>query len=443
FDSTRKRMTTVHKIDGNKVSYVKGAPDIILNLCDKLIIDGKIRKLDDFWKRKIMKVTEDLSNDALRVLGFAYKEVSGKDYENNLIFVGLQGMIDPPREEVKEAIKKCKTAGIRVIMITGDYKGTAVAIARELGIVGKAITGAEIKDINLDKEIEHIGVYARVNPEHKMQIINALKKKGHVVAMTGDGVNDAPALKASDIGIAMGITGTDVAKEASGMILTDDNFASIVNAVEEGRGVYDNIRKYFSFLISGNISEVIIVTLGIIFGWPLILSATQILFINLVTDGLPAVALSADPFEPNAMNRKPRNKKESIYSGLTPFIIYIPIIITTVSMAMFAWFYFGEGNLLKAQTAAFITISMFELFLAFSCSSIIYPIFKVGLFKNKWLILSVLTSLIITFGLMFIPSIGNTLGIVSLTMTEIAAIILLSSSGAVFIEIWKYLKHEI
>ena len=232
FDSTRKRMTTVHKIEGKKVSYVKGAPDIILNLCDSIIVDGRVKKLDDISKKKVLKANEEFSSQALRVLGFAYREVSGKDYESGLTFVGLQGMIDPPREEVKEAIRKCKTAGIKVIMITGDYRGTAVAIAKELGIEGKAITGAEIKDIDLEKEVENIGVYARVDPEHKMHIVSALKKRGHVVAMTGDGVNDAPALKASDIGISMGITGTDVAKEASDMILTDDNFTSIVNAVE-------------------------------------------------------------------------------------------------------------------------------------------------------------------------------------------------------------------
>ncbi len=441
FDSKRKRMTTVHTMDKKKYSYVKGAPDIILNLCTKIIVDGKEQTLNAAHKKKILKINDEFSSEALRVLGFAYKELKGKDYEKELVFVGLQGMIDPPREEVKEAIAKCKTAGIKVVMITGDYLGTARAIAKEIGIEGKAISGKELKDIDLDKEVEKIGVYARVDPEHKMNIVSALKKKGHIVAMTGDGVNDAPALKQSDIGIAMGITGTDVAKESSDMILTDDNFASIVNAVEEGRGVYDNIRKYFSFLISGNIGEILILFIAIIAGLPSPLVATQILFINLVTDGLPAVALSADPYEPHALKRKPRKQGEPIYKGLRAFIFYYPAIMTIVSLAVFYWYLTNKG-LMAAQTATFLTVGFFELYQAFACRSTIYPSIQVGLFKNKWLILAVVSSLVIMGAITYIPFLGNKLDLVAIPLSQVAVLIAVSSIGAIMIEISKYVNSR-
>ncbi|MFH0867693.1 MAG: HAD-IC family P-type ATPase, partial [Candidatus Woesearchaeota archaeon] len=286
FSSERKIMTTIHDFDNEKLAFVKGAPEVVLGLCTSIYENGKIHKLTEAKKKDILQINKEFGNDALRVLGFAFKTVMSKDRaEKNLTFVGLQGMMDPPREEVKEAIKKCKKAGIKIVIITGDHEITAKAVAKEIGIEGRSITGAElekIKEKDLEKYVEEIVIYARVNPEHKIKIVDALKKKGHVVAMTGDGVNDAPALKKADIGIAMGITGTDVAKEAADMILLDDNFASIVNAVEEGRGVYDNIRKYFSYLISGNIGEVMIIFLSIIFGWSLPMTATQILLINLV-----------------------------------------------------------------------------------------------------------------------------------------------------------------
>ncbi|MBS3113733.1 cation-translocating P-type ATPase [Candidatus Woesearchaeota archaeon] len=420
FTSERKMMTTIHKHHGEKLAYVKGAPEVVLKLCNYIYINGKAKKLTEDMRKEILETNKEFANDALRVLGFAYKTiVADKEPEKNLIFV------------------------IKVIMITGDHEITARAVAKEIGLEGKVINGQQLDEIqNLDEMVEYVAIFARVNPEHKIKIVDALKKKGHVVAMTGDGVNDAPALKKADIGIAMGITGTDVSKEASAMILTDDNFASIVNAVEEGRGVYDNIRKYIGFLLSGNISEVLIIFLGIIFGLPLPLTATQILLINLVTDGLPALALSVDPFEPNAMSRKPRRQNEPIFKGLNPFLIYYPIVMTITSLLIFSWFYFNKGNLLQAQTATFLTISMFELYQAFASRSTIYPAFKVGIFKNKFLILAVLSSFTVIVTSIFVPSIGRFLDMSPLSIAEFVFIILISSIGAIIIEISKYIKSR-
>ncbi len=440
FTSERKLMTTIHSHHGEKIAYVKGAPEVVVRLCGCININGKVKKLSEADKEEILKANKEFANDALRVLGFAYKTViEGKEPEKNLIFAGLQGMIDPPREEVKIAIKKCNKAGIKVIMITGDHEITARAVAKEIGLSGKVITGQQLDDIkNLEDSVESVAIFARVNPEHKIRIVDALKKKGHVVAMTGDGVNDAPALKKADIGIAMGISGTDVSKEASSMILTDDNFASIVNAVEEGRGVYDNIRKYIGFLLSGNVGEVLIILLGIVFGLPLPLTATQILLINLVTDGLPALALSADPFEPNAMSRMPRKQDEPIFKGLSPFLIYYPIAMTTVALLVFSWFYFIKDSLLQAQTATFLTISMFELYQALASRSTIYPALRVGIFKNKFLILAVLSSFAVIAASIFIPSFGKFLDMVPIGIAEFLVIAAISSIGAVIIEICKY-----
>ncbi|MBI2656520.1 calcium-translocating P-type ATPase, PMCA-type [Candidatus Woesearchaeota archaeon] len=444
FTSERKMMTTVHKHHGEKIAFVKGAPEVVLKQCNYICINGMTEKLTEEMKREILETNKEFADEALRVLGFAYKTiVTDKDPEKNLIFAGLQGMIDPPREEVKIAIEKCKKAGIKVIMITGDHEITARAVAKEIGLSGKVINGQQLDEIkNLDDWVADISIYARVNPEHKIKIVDALKKKGHIVAMTGDGVNDAPALKKADIGIAMGITGTDVSKEASAMILTDDNFASIVNAVEEGRGVYDNIRKYIGFLLSGNIGEVLIIFLGIIFGLPLPLTATQILLINLVTDGLPALALSADPYEPNAMSRKPRKQDEPIFKGLNPFLVYYPIVMTITALLIFSWFYFIKENLFQAQTATFLTISMFELYQAFASRSTIYPAVKVGIFKNKFLILAVLSSFSVVVTSIFIPSFGKFLDMSPLSIFEFIFIVLVSSIGAITIEISKYIKSK-
>jgi P-type Ca2+ transporter type 2C len=418
FDSERKRMTTVHQRDTKRYAYVKGAPDVILGLCTYIHINGKIRKLTIFDKKQILKKNEEFGNEALRVLGFAYKQLQQKssrdDYETELIFVGLAGMIDPPREEVKEAIQRCKTAGIKIVMITGDFVGTATAIAKELGIEGRAVTGYELNALDLDAEVESIGVYARVNPEDKMKIVMALKKKGHIVAMTGDGVNDAPALKKADIGISMGISGTDVAKEASSMILTDDNFRSIVNAVEEGRTIYDNITKFVGFLLACNLGEVFVLFFAMlltgILGWftvvqdgvstiVLPLTALQILWMNLVTDGLPALALGLDPANKNVMQRKPRDPKSNIITlGLSLNIVLIAILITIATLYLFKMYLVQDVAI--AHTMALTALVILQVVVVVE---IIRNKYHTFVFSNKWLTFAVLGSLLLHLLVVYSP----------------------------------------
>ena len=394
FDSTRKRMATVHKLNNEQHVFVKGAPDVIMGLCNQILVDSKIRTLSAADKKKILDANDAFANDALRVLAFAYKvQIGTKITEDKLIFVGLQAMIDPPRQTAKAAIAKCKTAGIKVVMITGDHATTATAIGKKLGLVGKSITGAELDKIkDPDAVVEDITIYARVNPEHKMRIVNALKNKGHIVAMTGDGVNDAPALKNADIGIAMGITGTDVCKEASDMILTDDNFASIVDAVEEGRGIDDNIRKFVNYLLSSNMGEVLVIFIAMIIGYkawvngylvPILpLTAVQLLWMNVVTDGLPALALGVDPIAGNIMNRKPRNATAPILSHN----MIANIAVTGILLCVFTLFLFQTGLnsehrqfILKAQTMAFTGLVAFQLIRVYMVRSQ----YSIGLFTNK------------------------------------------------------------
>ncbi len=405
FTSERKMMTTVHlsKKEGSKeekISYTKGAPDIIIEKCSKIWLDGKIQRLDRELRRKIITENNKFADSALRVLGFAYNKSfeKTKDAEDNMIFVGLQGMIDPPREEVKLSVKRCHDAGIRVIMITGDQINTAKAIAKELGIKGDSISGGELEEINLDKDIKKIGIFARVNPEHKLRIVEALQKKGNVVAMTGDGVNDAPALKKADIGISMGKTGTDVAKEASDMILTDDNFTSIVNAVEEGRGIFDNIRKFVNYLLSSNLGEICVILFASLFGLPLPLTAIQILWVNLVTDGLPATALSIDPHAEGIMQRKPRPPKESILSSeLRNDIISFGVLIGIGALILF-WLYQSSG-LAKAQTMVFTSLVLFEIVRL----QTIRNEYHLGIFSNKWLFWAVILSVLLHLTTIYTP----------------------------------------
>ena len=445
FTSERKRMTTVNKIGTKYVAFAKGAPEVILNLCNKILIDGKIVRLTREQKEKILEANENFAQDALRVLGFAQKEVEGKtvtkDIETNMVFLGLQAMIDPPRAEAKTAIEKCKTAGIKVVMITGDHKTTAIAIAKELGLKGKAITGLDLDHIeHFDEIVEDIVVYARVNPTHKLKIVEALKKKGHIVAMTGDGVNDAPALKKANLGIAMGITGTDVAKEASEMILADDNFASIVNAVEEGRTIFDNIKKFVEYLLSSNMGEVLTIFIGILLKMPLPLMAIQILWINLVTDGAPALALSAEPPEPRTMKRSPRKVEEKIVNKKRAIMIFlIGIIMMLGTLGVFQW-YNPETNLAYAQTMAFTTLMMFQMFNVLNQRSEDYSIFSIGLFKNKYLWLAIALSVGLQAAVVHLPFMNTIFHTVPLSAMDWVYAIAISASVLIFGEIVKLFR---
>ncbi len=435
FTSERKRMTTIHSTKKGKVAYMKGAPDVILNLCNKVLINGKTKKLTKKRKKKILDKNEDFADDALRILGFAYKKL-GKKYdkeklEKNFIFVGLQGMIDPARKEVKGAIKRCRTAGIRVIMITGDHATTAKAIGNDLGIKGKAIVGKDLEKMKkkeLEKKVSEINIYARVDPKHKVKILKALKKQDHVVAMTGDGVNDAPALKSSDIGIAMGITGTDVSKEASDMVLTDDNFSSIVNAVEEGRGIYNSIKQFVQYTLSSNFGEILVIFLAILIKWPLPLIAIQILWVNLLTDGLPGIALSVDPFNKNMMDRSPRKKKESI---ITKEVVYNILIVGSVMCigTLFMFSSYGVGTI-KARSVAFTTLIMFQLFniLTYRAKN-----FLLNIKNNKYLIGSVLISVILQFIVLYTP-LNSVFKTVPLGVIDWGKILLMSFSLYVILE---------
>jgi len=447
FTSERKIMTTMHNINGENLAYVKGAPEVVLSLCKLIYENGKVKKLTQKRKNEVLEINKKFANNALRVLGFAYKIVLDKKRaEKNLIFVGLQGMMDPPRPEVKEAIKKCKKAGIKVVVITGDNEVTAKAVAHAVGIEGESLTGKDLENLKekeLEKKVEEIVIYARVNPEHKIKIVAALKNKGHVVAMTGDGVNDAPALKKADIGISMGVTGTDVAKEASDMILTDDNFASIVNAVEEGRGIYDNIKKFVSYLLSSNTGEVLTIFVAIMIGLPLPLIAIMILWNNLVTDGLPALALSVDPADPNIMERKPRDKHERIISN--PIIVRLLIVGFTIMISTLTIFYFYsvEKYLAYAQTVALCTLMISQMFNVLNCRSEFNSLFKIGIFTNMKLWGAILISVIMQIIAVQTPFFNTFLKTVPLTLMDWFYIVLISSSVFVIVEIYKFVVRRV
>ncbi len=458
FTSERKKYTSIHKGAGGEEAYCVGAYDVIVNSCSKILWNGKEEKITPQHLKSLDTANEAFASKAYRVLGLAYRRIEEnyiiEEAEEDMVFAGLVAMIDPPRPESKTSVSKCKSAGIRVVMITGDHKLTAKAVAEEVGIYSPGdgvLTGQELEalsDDELEANVEHISVYARVSPIHKLRIVTALQKKGHVVAMTGDGVNDAPALKKSDIGIAMGIAGTDVSKEAADMVLTDDNFASIVRAVEEGRGIYDNIRKFFAYLISGNIGEVAIVFLSsIIPGVPIALTASQILIINLVTDGLPALALGVDPFEPGAMSRKPRPKTEPLHRGLAPFIVWYPLIMIITTMGLFLWVWDpAKQNIFEAQTVAFLSVAFFEMYQALTSRSTRYPALRVGILKNKWLLGAVGLSLAVLLVLVYLPftipsttmSLQELTHVTSLTPGMFLLIALLSSAGFIYLELEKW-----
>ncbi|UCE95544.1 MAG: cation-translocating P-type ATPase [Candidatus Bathyarchaeota archaeon] len=434
FTSERKRMTTVHQTPEEKLlAYIKGAPEVILDRCTKIFEDGNIQELTKKERRRILKENEQMATDALRVLGVAYKELAqididdfrelsrveelNKQIEEDLIFIGLVGMIDPPREEAKSANTLCQQAGIKTIMITGDHKLTAVSVAKEIGLVrgnptDGVLTGEELDSLSDEQYqmiVKDVRVYARVAPEHKLRIVKALKKNGEIVAMTGDGVNDAPALKQADIGVAMGITGTDVTKEAADMVLADDNFATIVKAVEGGRTIYDNIRKFTFFLMRSNFDELALIGTFALLGLELPLTAGMILWLNLVTDGGPAIALTMDPPEKDVMQRLPRNPKEGVLHGRLASIITTFMMQFVLTGGLFFWqYYLLPGDLTpmklaQARTMAFTRATLQELFVVWNCRSEKHNAFKVGFRSNRFLLIAVIVSAILT---VLVPVIG-------------------------------------
>ena len=454
FDSDRKLMTTIHEHEDNFKFFTKGALDVILNRCTKILVGEEIKALTIEMKEEIKGVNEELSKKALRVIALAYKEeseiptdLSSESVENELIFVGMEAMIDPPREEAKVAVAKCKSAGIRPVMITGDHKITAMAIATELGILdenGEAIEGSDVEKMTqeeLNDSVEKYSVYARVSPEHKVRIVSAWQSRGKIVAMTGDGVNDAPALKAANIGCAMGITGTDVSKQAADMILTDDNFSTIVSAVEEGRSIFDNIKKSINFLLSCNLGEIVALLTSIVLGMPLPLLPIHILWINLITDSLPALALGVDPSEPDIMKRKPRDPKKSIFAdGLLLSIIFQGLIIGTVTLIAF-----NLGNRTsvdEGRTMAFVTLSLTQLMHTFNVRSVDKSLFKIGFSTNKSLIKANAVSAALILIVTSIPILREIFKLSSLSLMNWIVVATLSVTPLFIIEFSKLFKDD-
>lgn len=444
FSSERKRMSVAVKdaVSGEIFLYTKGAADVIIEKCAYIAENGKVRPITTADKTLIMSQSDAMAKKAMRVMGFCYKglqsENIGPEDESSMIFVGLTGMIDPPRKEVYEAIRTCRKAGIRPVMITGDHKLTAKAIAQDINLLtenGGVITGDEIdaiSDEELARRVNTTDVYARVTPAHKLKIVRALKKNGNIVAMTGDGVNDAPAVKEADIGAAMGKTGTDVTKQAASVILLDDNFATLVSAVEEGRVIYANIRKFIRYLISCNIGEVVTMFLGMIMGLPVVLLPIQILLVNLVTDGLPAIALGLEPAEGDEMTHRPRGKTEGIFSGgLLSTILFRGMLIGLSTLGAFVSVYKFSGNLPSAQTAALATLVFSQLIHVFECKSEKNDLFKINLFNNIKLISAVGVSLAVAVSAIYFTPLCEVFATVKLTAPQLITAVAYSFSGSV------------
>ncbi|NUN09323.1 MAG: calcium-transporting P-type ATPase, PMR1-type [Ignavibacteriaceae bacterium] len=453
FSSETKRMTTIHKLRHNLESYSKGAVEVILDSCTTYLEGENVKELTAEVRENFINVANELSKKALRVLAFSVhhfesSKFSMENAEKEMTFIGLVGMFDPPRPEVKVAIERCFSAGIRPIMITGDHKVTAVAVAKELGILqkGGALSGVELEqltDAEFEKSVETTDVYARISPSHKLKIVSALMKKGNIVAMTGDGVNDAPSLKKADIGVAMGITGTDVSKEAADMILTDDNFASIVNAVEEGRSIFENIRKYLVFLLSGNMGTVFALIYTLIAGLIIPLSAVQILFINFIMDGLMAIALGVEPPEPGIMNKKPRNVKEGILNRDTIFYIgFVGVIIAAVTVTAYVWALSEGYEQKEASTVFFLTLIFARLFNGLNCRSLDQSIFKMPLFSNKSLLYASFVSLGMSLAVVFIGFLQKAFHTTTIAAAEWVGLLVSAVFVLVIVEIWKIFRRK-
>lgn len=440
FDSDRKLMSTLNQTRKGYRVHTKGAIDQLLKISSSAVVNGEVVPLTEELKQQYLRAAEEMSDDALRVLGAAFKDterlLDPDKMERDLTVLGFVGMIDPPRLEVKDSIREAKMAGITPVMITGDHKNTAVAIAKELDIassIDQSMTGSEIDELSneaFEQKIKNIRVFARVSPEHKVKIVKAYKAQGNIVSMTGDGVNDAPSLKNADIGVAMGITGTDVSKGASDMILTDDNFTTIVQAIREGRNIYSNIRKTVTFLLACNLGEVIAILASIVFFWPLPLLATQILWINLVTDTLPAIALGVDPGEEDVMKKKPRDPKESFFAGGAAINAVLGgILIGALTLFAFYWglqeYGYGLGSndisedaMTYARTMAFVVLAASQLFYAFAKRSATKSIFQIGLFSNKLLVGAVAAGLILQFISINVPFLADAFNVQNLSLAD-------------------------
>ena len=448
FTSETKRMTTLHESPHGIVAYSKGAPEVILNSCAGQLTERGQASLDTSERETILLFARQMASEALRVIAVAQKpDATLENAEKEMVFLGLVGMIDPPRLEAKGAVQVCKEAGIKPVMITGDHPLTAQAIARELGILrnGSMVTGVEMEAMNeneLEERAEHIDVYARVSPAHKLRVVTALQKKGHFVAMTGDGVNDAPALKKADIGIAMGITGTDVTKEAAAMTLTDDNFASIVAAVEEGRGVFDNIKKYLMYLLSSNIGEICLMAAAILLGLPLPLSAVQILYVNLATDGLPALALAVDPPEADLMRRKPRNPRTGIFTRpVITLMLLGGLWSTAVNIGLFTWALNSGRSIEEAMTMTFVSLVLIQFFKAYNFRSDRNSVLNRP-FANKWLNLAILWELALLALVVYLPLLQTPFGTFSLPLIDWVIVVALAFTVSPVLEVAKWMERR-
>ncbi|MCG6860824.1 MAG: cation-translocating P-type ATPase [Chromatiaceae bacterium] len=445
FSSERKRMTTLHRTEGSTVAYAKGAAEVILNACDRYAGTGDPSVLDQGVRSRIEAAAQTMAQKALRVLAVASKpDAEIETAEQGMIFLGLLGMIDPPRTEAKDAIAKCEQAGIKPVMITGDHPETAQAIARELGILqgGRVVVGRELdamSDAELEASVAEIEVYARVSPEHKLRVVTAWQQRNRICAMTGDGVNDAPALKKADIGVAMGITGTDVSREAADMTLTDDNFASIVGAVEEGRGIFSNIKKYLMYLLSSNIGEIGLMAVATLAGLPLPLSAVQILYVNLATDGLPALALSFDPPENDLMDRPPRDPKTGIFTRPVVTLMLVGgLWSTAVNIGLFTWALESGRELSHAMTLTFLSLVLIQFFKAYNFrsdrQSILYRPFA-----NKWLNLAILWELMLLALIVYVPVLEEAFGTYDVPLNDWLLVVSLALSVVPVLELTKWL----
>ena len=448
FTSETKRMTTLHAMPDGMVAYSKGAPEVILDSCARLLTEEGEVSLDTQGRQRVRETSRQMASEALRVLAVACKSnATLENAEAGMTFLGLSGMIDPPRPEAKAAIQTCEQAGIKLMMITGDHPLTAQAVARELGLLksGTVVTGAELEAMSEDeyeRQVENIEVYARVSPAHKLRVVTALQKKGHIVAMTGDGVNDAPALKKADIGIAMGITGTDVTKEAAAMMLTDDNFASIVAAVEEGRGIFGNIKKYLMYLLSSNIGEIGLMTGAVLLGLPLPLSAVQILYVNLATDGLPALALAVDPPEADLMRRRPRNPRTGLFTR--PVVTLMAIggaWSALVNLGLFAWARTSGRSDAEAMTMTFVSLVLIQFFKAYNFRSDRNSVLKRP-FANKWLNRAIVWELALLVMIVYLPFLQVPFGTFSLPLVDWLIIIALAFSVSPVLELAKWMVRR-